>query len=95
MDKSHFDLLVREAIDERERAQHDIITKTLIIIRRRAGPDPDVCNVRARVFNLHGINRVSGRARNANTRYICALGRFPSSDRREKERRSIASRRAL
>jgi len=81
------DLLVREAMNER----YGIITKTLIIIRRSAQDGiPSACSVRA--FNLHGINRVSGRARNANTRYIYALGpRIPSSDRREKDSCAFAS----
>lgn len=47
-------------------------------------------------FNLHRINRVSGRARNANTRYVYTLGpslRFRSTiweEQREKERRRDA-----
>jgi len=48
--------------------------------RGTIAPALDACSVRA--FNLHGINRVSGRARNANTRYVYALG--PSSDRRRR-----------
>lgn len=41
-----------------------------------------------RAFNLHGINRVSGRARNANTRYVYALG--PRIPPRTDERKIVA-----
>lgn len=59
-------------------------------ITKRAGRGvPGACSVRA--FNLHGINRVSGRARNANTRYrLRPRPSDPSSDRREKDSRTLA-----
>lgn len=50
----------------------------------------------AYTFNLHRINRVSGRARNANMRYVYALGPSPHfrstiwEEQREKEHRGDA-----